>query len=64
MSKDFTAGARRCAALAARAFGWSPRAFWEATPEELLCALGPAEGAGEPPSRADIERLMERDRDG
>ena len=63
MSDTFAARAAVLAGLAARALGWRPPEFWSATPAELALSLGePAEGSAAPPSRADIERLMEKDR--
>ncbi len=62
MSRHFAPRAVRLAALAARALGWRPEDFWQATPAELALSLG-QEGEGEaPPSRADILRMIEQDR--
>jgi hypothetical protein len=61
MSERFGAGALRLAALAARALGWRPADFWDATPAELACILAPAGTDGEPLARADLNRLMEQD---
>ena len=51
-------------AIAAQLLGWKPGEFWAATPAELACSLREpgADGHAEPPTRALIERLMERDR--
>lgn len=61
MSGTFAASAGRLAGMAGLLLGWSPDAFWRATPAELgavLDAMGDgAEGA--PPGRADIARLMD-----
>lgn len=61
---DFAAAARRLAALSARMLGWAPDTFWNATPEELAASLGESEPAIAPPSRAELEMLIERDRNG
>jgi len=51
--------------LAARALGWRPAEFWEATPAELAaCLADPRSDAEAPPSRTEIEQMMEQDRDG
>ena len=52
--------------LAARALGWRPAEFWQATPSELLTALvDPRGGSGQhAPSRDLIETMMERDTHG
>lgn len=54
----------RLFALAARRLGWSPGTFWQATPADLLLALGPAEAAAAPMTRTDLARLMEHDTHG
>lgn len=36
--------------------GWTPAAFWQATPRELIAALGPPSHAA--PTRADLAALM------
>lgn len=65
----FAAGASRLAGLATRAFGWTPAAFWQATPAELAAILatdGPASPA--PLGRGELAelmaKLMEPDADG
>ncbi|WP_368734225.1 phage tail assembly chaperone [Erythrobacter sp. YJ-T3-07] len=48
-------------ALAAQALGWTPDAFWHATPAELATALGPTTPAAAPVvDRAEIDSLMEQ----
>lgn len=64
MSESFASGAARLAGLAARHLGWRPGEFWAATPSELALCLAPPLPEGAPPSRAEIERMIERDRDG
>ncbi|WP_345719357.1 phage tail assembly chaperone [Qipengyuania aestuarii] len=61
---DFSVGARRLAGLSARALGWPPDIFWNATPEDLALSLGTHDPAVAPPSRAEIAAMMERDRNG
>ena len=65
MSPTFAEGARRLAGLVPRVLGWSPQAFWDATPAELA-AIFATEGCagGEPLGRAELTALMERDGDG
>lgn len=60
----FTEVAARLAGLAARALGWRPGEFWMATPAELALSLGGEEPSELPPSRADIQSMIERDHDG
>ena len=58
---EFAARAARLAGLAGVLLGWSPDAFWRATPAELRAALealaGPGPGAI---GRGEIDALMER----
>ncbi|MDP3906344.1 phage tail assembly chaperone [Novosphingobium sp.] len=63
MTRAFGPGALRLAGLAARALGWRPDEFWQATPAELAAILLPPDAPGEPLSRRDLNRLMERDND-
>ncbi|SFR98010.1 phage tail assembly chaperone [Sphingomonas jatrophae] len=61
----FAEGARRLSGLAGALLGWSPDAFWQATPEEVAAVLEAL--AGDAPERADgadLARLMERFPDG
>ena len=55
----FSDCAGRLAGLAGALLGWSPDAFWRATPAELAAVLDALAGGecGEPASRADLERL-------
>lgn len=64
MSQRFSPGAARLAGVAAQALGWRPQEFWTATPSELALALALPTATGTPPSRAEIERLIERNPDG
>ncbi|WP_370177308.1 phage tail assembly chaperone [Alteriqipengyuania sp.] len=61
--KDLASGVPPLAALAAQALGWTPEAFWRATPAELATALGPIAPAAEGMARSDLEALMEHDPD-
>lgn len=61
MSERFGEACLRRAGLAARALGWTPETFWNATPSELLAALAPPLATGNPPSREEIARMIERD---
>lgn len=63
MTRAFGPGALRLAGLAARALGWRPDEFWQATPAELAAILLPPTETCEPLSRHDLNRLMERDND-
>ena len=60
---DFRNGVPPLAALAAQALGWSPDAFWRATPAELATALGPIAPAAEGMDRERLNHLMEGDPD-
>lgn len=62
MTDTFSAATIRLAALAAQILGWRPREFWDATPAELALALGEPEPPGAPPSRAEIDGMIERER--
>ncbi|NBC37694.1 phage tail assembly chaperone [Novosphingobium sp. FSY-8] len=58
----FGPGARRLAGLAGRLLGWRPAEFWAATPAELATILSPEpHPANAPLSRAELQRMMERD---
>ncbi len=60
----FTVAARAAARLAAT-LGWSPDAFWAATPAELRLALGlDLDPATAPAAAADLARLKEAFPDG
>lgn len=63
MNRAFGPGAALLAGLAARALGWRPAEFWQATPAELATILLPPAESGEPLSRHDLDQLMERDND-
>ncbi|MCD1622642.1 phage tail assembly chaperone [Citromicrobium bathyomarinum] len=61
MTRAFSPGVPPLAALAAQALGWTPEAFWHATPAELAAALGPTTPAAAPVvDRAEIDSLMEQ----
>ncbi|WP_230635653.1 phage tail assembly chaperone [Sphingomonas sp. Leaf4] len=62
---SFAEGAARAAGLAGVAFGWSPDAFWAATPAELAALVRAVAGdAPTPCDRDTIARLKERFPDG
>ena len=61
MNGAFGPGAGRLAGHAAQLLGWRPAEFWAATPAELAAILRPGEPAGAALTRADLNRLMERD---
>ena len=46
------------ASYAATLLGWRPEEFWDATPAELMTALGLDRHDSEPVDRVEIERLM------
>ena len=56
----FAISAARLAALVGRVTGWPPHVFWEATPSEVMLALGVEAGGGEGPTRSAMEALMAR----
>ena len=55
---------RQCARIALGVLGWSPQAFWQATPAELMLAMeGITGGASAPPApltRAEFDALQQR----
>lgn len=60
----FGAGAVRLNALAARVLGWRPGEFWQATPAELAACLVDPSAPPAAMDRAQLNRLLEADRDG
>ena len=62
--EGFAGAARSLAALSAQALGWTPDIFWNATPEELAASLGGGQPGQLPPTRAEIQALIERDENG
>ncbi|WP_100260224.1 phage tail assembly chaperone [Qipengyuania seohaensis] len=64
MFDSFADGALLLAGHAARALGWPPDIFWNATPAELAACLASNDDARTPPSRDEIAALIERDRNG
>lgn len=64
MSGRFADGAARLAGLTPRLLGWRPGEFWDATPAELAAILTPEAGPAEAISRAELNRLMEREGNG
>lgn len=64
MTKRFAASLSQPIALSAQYLRWSPDCFWRATPAELTAALqDPAARAADPMSWADIQHLLEREKD-
>jgi len=63
MTRCFGPGALSLAGLTARMLGWHPDQFWAATPAELAAILSPGLTDGQPLSRTDLSRMMERDND-
>lgn len=66
MSDTFTVAATRIAGIVPRLLGWRPSEIWQATPEEIRTIFA---SSGESPAqgslgRAELEQLMEQDRDG
>lgn len=63
---SFAEGAGRLAGLAGVAFGWSPDAFWRATPAELAALVRTVAGDGPaaPPDAATIAALKRAFPDG
>ena len=59
-------GERACClfGLAARALGWTPEAFWAATPAELVWAMRDGDERVEPVSTDEITELLVRFPDG
>jgi uncharacterized phage protein (TIGR02216 family) len=58
---NFAAGATRLAGLAGALLGWSPEAFWRATPAELRAVLEVLAGPRERPlGRRELDALRER----
>jgi uncharacterized phage protein (TIGR02216 family) len=64
MSGTFAETARRLSGLVARVLGWRPADFWAATPAELAAIFSPEAETAAPLSRAELDSLMERERDG
>ena len=65
----FSAGAARLAGFAGAVLGWSPDAFWRATPAELAVVVaaltgGPGAAGAVPPDAAMMARLREAFPDG
>ena len=61
----FAQAAGRLAGQAGAVLGWSPDAFWAATPAELAAVVAAIAGeAADPPDTATIERLREAFPDG
>jgi uncharacterized phage protein (TIGR02216 family) len=63
MSGRFADNAARLAGLIPRQLGWSPDAFWNATPAELAAIFAPAP-TSDPLARTELETLMERENHG
>lgn len=63
---EFASAAARLAGFAGAYLGWSPDAFWRATPAELAAVAGALAGEGEslPPDGDTIMRLRKAFPDG
>ena len=67
MPATFGEGAERLAGMAGAVLGWSPDAFWRATPAELAGVVAALTGAGagaDPPDAATMARMQELFPDG
>ena len=65
MSETFATVARRLAGLAGVMWGWSPDAFWRATPDEMAALVEAVAGErGEPADGGVLARLREQYPDG
>lgn len=65
MSATLTRTILQLNAIAAQRLGWKPNEFWQATPAELSAALVDPTHLGSPMmSLAEIEHMMERDKNG
>lgn len=66
MNAGFAETAKTCWPIAARFLGWAPACFWAATPSEFLDGLQSGADAerGQAPTREQIAKLMEQDRNG
>ena len=62
MTFDFAAHARIACTAAQQLLGWSPPQFWQATPAELILALGLDGQAASSLDQAGLLRLMELER--
>lgn len=62
----FASGARRLAGVMGAVFGWSPDAFWRATPDEVVAVIEAVrgDGAGAAVDRDTLARLMKEHPDG
>ena len=61
MSDSFADAALLLAGHAARALGWTPDIFWNATPAELAACLASNDDARTPPSRDEIAAANEQE---
>jgi uncharacterized phage protein (TIGR02216 family) len=68
VSASFAAAARRLAGAAGAVLGWTPDAFWRATPAELAAVVaavsGDEAGGQAPPEPVTIARMREAYPDG
>lgn len=64
MSDRLTPIAARLAGAVPRLLGWTPDAFWNATPAELAAILRPPGDESAPVTRDDLNRLMEGENHG
>lgn len=65
MSGDLAGQARQLAGMMTRIAGWPPATFWNSTPAEIEAILAAYKAPEEaPPSRTQIDAMMERDVNG
>ncbi|WP_235903742.1 phage tail assembly chaperone [Pontixanthobacter luteolus] len=60
----FSQSASALAGIAARALGWRPDEFWNATPADLVLALSDPQSSSETITRTELNHLLEQERNG
>ena len=63
-SSRFGQAASTLAGIAARALGWRPDEFWNATPADLVLALSDPQSSTETVTRNELNQLLEQERNG
>ena len=63
-SGRFGQAASTLAGIAARALGWRPEDFWNATPADLVLALSDPQSSTETITRNELNHLLEQERNG
>ena len=61
---QFGQAASTLAGIAARALGWRPDEFWNATPADLVLALSDPQSSTETITRNELNHLLEQERNG